>query len=441
MSLSRPAGTRREGRPDEGASAPDGGLGTRGLVTFYITSLIGAGLLGVPSVTAAIAGPASLLAWVALALASYPISRLFAEMSARHVDCSGLSALIRSGLGGHAGDTANLLLVLVYMAGNPVMGIISARYFCHLTGIGEDGTMYVAAGFMTLSVAFNGMRLALGARVQQAALVVLSLCLAGAVVLAAPAMSASRLTPFAPHGWPAVGTSAVIAFFSFLGWENVSTVAEEVRDPARAFRRAIRYAVPTVGLVYVVVAAACLLVPRPAPGTMVLSALLGARGAGIAGAAGDLIAVLIVVVATNSWVLGASRLTLAAARQGLLPAALGRVDPRTGAPGRVLAALGVGYAAVLTAVGLSGVGEDRVVAFTSAVFLILYIASAVAALRDGPTRAMRASALATGVLAAFFLLFTGTALLLALLLVLVAALATAHRRRPPGRLVRNEEVS
>ncbi|WP_340377418.1 APC family permease [Streptomyces sp. SS7] len=435
MSLARSAGAGRERQPEEARPAPARELGTRGLVIFYVTSLVGAGLLGVPTVTAAIAGPASLIAWAVLALASYPMARLFAEMSARHVDASGLSALIRSGLGRPAGDTAHILLVLVYMAGNPVMGIISARYFCHLTGLGEGWTMYVAAGFMTLSVAFNGLRLALGARIQQAALVLLLLGLACAVVLAAPEMSVSRLTPFAPHGWPAVGTSAVVAFFSFLGWENVSAVAEEVRDPARAFRRAIRYAVPAVGLVYVVVAGAYLLVPHP-PGTMVLSALLGAWGGG---AAGDLVALLIVVVATNAWVLGASRLTLAAARKGLLPAALGRVG-RTGVPGRVLLALGVGYVAVLTAVGRSGVEEDRMVAVTSAVFLILYIVSAVAALRERPTPAMRVSALATGVLAAFFLLFTGTALVLALLLVLCAALVTA-RRRSRGRLVSNEEVT
>ncbi|MFC8090469.1 APC family permease [Streptomyces sp. NPDC057301] len=437
MTPTRSAGAGQKPQPGVGTGPPAGELGTRGLVIFYVTSLIGAGLLGVPTVTAAIAGPASLLAWAVLALASYPMARLFAEMSARHVDCSGLSALIRSGLGRHAGDTANILLVLVYMVGNPVMGIISARYFCHLTGIGDGWTMYVAAGFMTLSVAFNGMRLALGARIQQAALILLLLCLAGAVVLAVPSMSGARLTPFAPHGWSAVGTSAVIAFFSFLGWENVSAVAEEVRDPAQAFRRAIRYAVPVVGFVYVVVAGACLLVPHP-PGTMVLTALLGARGGGF-GAVGDFVALMIVVVATNAWVLGASRLTLAAARQGLLPAALDRVG-RTGVPGRVLVTLGVGYATVLIVLGRSGVEEDRVVAVTSAVFLILYIATAIAALREGPTPAMRVSALATGTLAVLFLLFTGTALAPALLLVVCAVLVTA-RRRSPGRLISNEEVT
>ncbi|GAA2466307.1 APC family permease [Streptomyces macrosporus] len=415
-----------DGRGGEGAGAA--GIGTRGLVAFYVTSLIGAGVLGVPSVTASVAGPASVLAWLALAVASYPIAVMFAEMSARHVDCSGISALIRSGLGGRAGDTANVLLVLVYVVGNPVMGVISARYFCHLVGADETWVMYVAIGFMALSVAFNRMGIVMGARVQQAALVVLLLCLAGAVVLAAPAMSAEPFTPFAPHGWAAVGTAAVIAFFSFLGWENVSAVAEEVRDPARSFRRAIRVAVPVVGLVYVAVAAAYLAVPRPA-GTMVLSALLEPGLSRTSVVVGDLVALTIVVVATNAWVLGASRLTLAAARQGLLPSALARVAPRTGAPDRALFALAVGYTAVLAAMGLSGLGEDRIVVLTSAVFLLLYIASAVAALRDRPTPAMRYGSLATGALAVFFLPFTGVALPVALLLALAAWLVAVRRRR------------
>lgn len=424
-----------------GAKPPRPGIGTRGLIVFYITSLIGAGVLGMPSVTASIAGPASLLSWAVLALASYPIAVMFAEMSARHVDASGISALVRSGLGDRAADTANTLLVLVYTFGNPVMGIISARYFCHLTGVDEGWVMYLAIGFMLISVAFNRLGIAMGARIQNVALIVLLTCLGGAVLLAVPSMSVDRYQPFAPHGWTAVGTSSVVAFFSFLGWENVSSVAEEVRDPARSFRRAIRFAVPVVGLIYVVVAAAYLAVDHSG-GTVVLSALLGPHLGRLSGILGDLLALLIVMVATNAWVLGASRLSLAAARQGLLPAGLARIDPRTGAPGRMLLALAIGYTAVLATMGLLDINEDRIVVLTSAVFLLLYVAAAIAALRDRPTRAMRWSAWATGAIALLFLPFTGTALPVAGLLVLGALLAAGllGRRRKQAVLLPSDEV-
>ncbi|WP_167151530.1 APC family permease [Streptomyces sp. MBT27] len=429
-----PSGIEPVTGPVGGDRPPPTGIGTRGLIVFYITSLIGAGVLGVPSVTASIAGPASLLSWAVLAFASYPIAVLFAEMSARHVDASGISALVRSGLGHRAADTANTLLVLVYTFGNPVMGVISARYFCHLTGIDDQWVMYLAIGFMLVSVAFNRLGITMGARIQNAALVVLLACLGGAVLLAVPSMSADHYRPFAPHGWTAVGTSSVVAFFSFLGWENVSSVAEEVRDPAHSFRRAIRFAVPVVGLIYLAVAAAYLAVDH-GDGTVVMSALLGPDLGRISGTLGDLLALLIVMVATNAWVLGASRLSLAAARQGLLPGRLARTDPRTGAPGRMLLALAVGYTAVLATMGALDVNEDRIVVLTSAVFLLLYVAAAIAALRDRPTPAMRRSAWATGAIALVFLPFTGSALPVAALLALGAFLATGVLARRRGRTV------
>lgn len=49
---------------------------------FYVTSLVGTGILYVPGVTAQQAGPASLLAWAVLAAASYPFAKFFAEMPA-----------------------------------------------------------------------------------------------------------------------------------------------------------------------------------------------------------------------------------------------------------------------------------------------------------------------------------------------------------------------
>lgn len=81
---------------------------------FYVTSLLGAGVLVVPGLAARVAGPASLVAWGALAVASVPIAVLFAEMSTRDPDCAGLGALVRRGLGDRAGDAASLLLLAGY---------------------------------------------------------------------------------------------------------------------------------------------------------------------------------------------------------------------------------------------------------------------------------------------------------------------------------------
>ncbi|HEY3259847.1 MAG TPA: APC family permease [Pseudonocardiaceae bacterium] len=396
------------------------GLGASGLLVFYLTSMVGAGILLIPGLTARAAGPASLLVWLVLIVASYPLATLFAEMSARHPDAGGVAAFVRHQFGDRTGDAASLLLVALYVIGNPILGLASARYLAHLVGLPPAAVPAAAAGFMLLAVAFNLLRLATGARLQAVALGVLVGGLLLAVALATPHMSADRMAPFAPHGWLALGPAVVIAFFSFLGWENVSTIAEEVRDPHLTYRRAVRFAVPLVGALYLAVAVAFLLVSRGTQGagqdpvvlTALLRAPLGERGA----LAGDVLAVGIIVVATNAWVLGASRLVVAAARRRLLPRLVGITERRTGAPVPALAALACCYAVILTAVGVLGLDEAAVAAVVSCGFLLLYVVVALSALRAGATGTLRIAAWLTLGVSIGFLAVAGWTLVAALVL-------------------------
>lgn len=75
------------------------GIGVSALVVFYVSSIVGTGILLVPGLTEAQAGPAALLAWVALALASYPFARFFAEVSARNPHASGLGSVVAGASG------------------------------------------------------------------------------------------------------------------------------------------------------------------------------------------------------------------------------------------------------------------------------------------------------------------------------------------------------
>src|SRR5690349_776147 len=106
-------------------SRPAPAMGTRDLIVLYLTSLIGAGILVIPGITAKMAGPASLVAWAVLAVGSFAMAHMFATMATHNSDAGSLCTLIGRGLGRRFGDTALLVLVSVYVIGNPVMGIIS----------------------------------------------------------------------------------------------------------------------------------------------------------------------------------------------------------------------------------------------------------------------------------------------------------------------------
>jgi amino acid efflux transporter len=402
-------------------------IGARGLVVFYVTSIVGAGILVVPGIAARRAGPSSLAAWLVLALASFPIALMFAEMSARRPDCGGIAALLRDVLGTSAGDTASLLLVVAYVLIVPVMAIASARHLCNVLSLGTGLVKPLAVGFVLISAGFCLASVATAASLQAIVLITLLASLLATIAVAVPSMSAARFSPFAPHGWMAVGATLPAVFWSFLGWENVSTIAEEVRDPRRSFHRAIRIAVPLIGILYLTVTAAYLALPRTASGLVMPTLVAGGVGA-TGRVLGDFFGLAVILPTTNAWMLGASRLMLSTAREGLLPARLQHRSSHTGAPVRALALLVVACVLVIAVLDALGLDESFAISLSSAIFLALYITAALATLRDRPTEAMRISAIATAVIAACFLPFIGSALPVAALLLLATHMGARMAR-------------
>jgi amino acid transporter len=124
-------------------------------------------------------------------------------------------------------------------------------------------------------------------------------------------------------------TGAVLAFYSFVGFETSVNVAEETRDPRRSYPRALFGALATAGVVYVlvgVVASAAVPTERLAGSSGPLLEVVEAAG-GVPGWVFSAIA--LVAVANGALLTGimSSRLAYGMARDGLLPPVLSRVLP------------------------------------------------------------------------------------------------------------------
>jgi len=80
----------------------------------------------------------------------------------------------------------------------------------------------------------------------------------GAILLfifgAARAVEASNLNPFLPNGFPGVVSGAAIVFFTFIGFDSVSTAAEECNHPQRNMPIGIIGTLIVCGLLYTAVA-------------------------------------------------------------------------------------------------------------------------------------------------------------------------------------------
>jgi amino acid efflux transporter len=193
-----------------------------------------------------------------------------------------------------------------------------------------------------------------------------------------PAARAARWTPFAPHGWSAVGGAASVLMLSFVGWEAV-----------------------------------------------------GAAGPGIAAG----VAVLLTLAAINAYMTGAAALVVhlrhaadATSTHEAADAAAGQTGGRTRGFFLAIAAAGI---VELTGEAFGLLDTTRMVTLPTALFLVVYVGSMAAAARVLHGRLRVAAALAcaasVGVLA-----FSGVAVVVALLV--AAAGLFAPNRLGPQRM-------
>ncbi len=180
----------------------------------------------------------------------------------------------------------------------------------------------------------------------------------------------ANYTPFAPNGFSGVWTGASLAFFSYIGFDAVSTAAEETHNPQRNLPRAMIASLLICTVLYVATAAVMTgLVPyrELATGDPLAAAL---RAAGLDRLAtvmsfGALIAVTAVLLVFQ---MGQPRIFMAMARDGLLPPAFGRVHPRFRTP-----VTGTVLTGAFVAVGASVLTQEQALELTNIGTLFAFI--------------------------------------------------------------------
>ena len=179
----------------------------------------------------------------------------------------------------------------------------------------------------------------------------------------------AQTPPFEPAVLSGIAFASLLAFFAFIGFEDLANVVEEVKVPHRDLPRAMVLTLIISTALYVSVAAIAIsvvspetLASSPAPLSLVFRAIAGVSPATISA---------IAIVATLNTILAqmtmAARVIYGMARQGDLPGIAGHVHPRTATP--ILATALI--AALVIALAMT-VSLERLAESTSLATLVVF---------------------------------------------------------------------
>ncbi|WP_405590072.1 APC family permease [Streptomyces sp. NBC_01092] len=396
------------------ASRPTGRLTAVQGTAMYVGAVLGTGVIALPALAAEAAGPASLLAWLALVLLSAPLAATFAALGARHPDAGGVSHYARLAFGDRTAAVVGWCFYLAVPPGASAAALFGGAYVSAALGGGRTTTTVTAVGLMIVVTASNAVGVRVTGRFQFALAGLLVALLLVAVALSLPHASADNLRPFAPHGWTAIAPAAALLVWSFAGWEAITHLAGEFRTPSRDLPRATTAAVVIVGVLYLAVAFAVIAVlgPDAARAKAPLGELMAQGIGGNARLLAAVAALLLTLGAMNAYFAGAAKLGAALGRDGALPAWLTRGSTAGEVPRRSLSVVSSLALLSLGAVTLADVGARPLVLLTTGSFVTVYAVGVAAALRLLPKRGKaRASANVALVAVVIMLLMSGRYLL------------------------------
>jgi len=329
-------------------TSPEGGL-VRGLgvgsaFAVVVGAVIGSGVFLVAAdIRASLSSPIwGVGVWIAAGLLSLIGGLTFAELGGRFPGTGGQYVYLREAFGPRIAFLFGWTLFLVIQAGSiAAVAAAFAGVLGDLVPLSSVGRLLVASAVIVVSTVIHLLGVRRGGLVLDvlSALKVLALVGLGTLGLVLSTRSLGDLPATPTPGPASFGVALIAAFWAYDGWNNVSYLAGEVRDPRRNVPLAMIGGVAIVGVLYVLVNLAIHLALSPDELARAAHPAIDAATRLAGGGAGTAILLCILlstVGCVHGLVMAGARVPYAMARDGVVPPALSRLTPRTHVPSAAL---------------------------------------------------------------------------------------------------------
>ncbi|MBD1824524.1 amino acid permease [Cyanobacteria bacterium FACHB-DQ100] len=366
------------------------------LVIYGVGDILGAGIY---AVVGRIAGLSGALVWASFVLAMVVAAFTalsYAEMGSRFPKSGGVAYFV------HRAFRTNWLSTLVgwlmFCTCVISMATISRAFAGYVIAIapGLPDWLIILALFAGLTfVNFRGMKESSALNVVCTTLevsgLIIVILVTSAFLLGGNSTAAISATAQPSIGWSAVIQGAALAFYAFIGFEDLVNVAEEAKNPERDVPRAIVIALSIAGVVYILVSWLSVQVLDPAALAASKAPLLDVVRRAQPNFPPVIFTVIAAFAVLNTALLNfvtASRLIYGMSREGLLPAWFSRLHPERSTPYRTFLVI------VPMAIALAVSGTIQLLAGATAtlilvMFCLVNVSLLVIKRRDPQTRGFR----------------------------------------------------
>jgi len=364
------------------ASAKPGGLkkvlGPTDLILLGIGAIVGTGIFVLTGTGAVTAGPALTLSFIVAAMACCFAALCYAEFASTVPVAGSIYTYSYATLGEFVAWMIGWDLLLEYGLATSTVAVGWSGYFQSLmSGFGlvlpdaltaapgaRPGvdTLFNLPAFVIM-IALTAM-LSLGMRESARVNNVMVIIKTGVVLLFIAVgvghVRPENWEPFMPYGMGGVMSAAALVFFAFIGFDAVTSAAEEVKNPKRDLPIGIIGSLVVCTILYVVVAAIMTgIVPHLDFKGVDHPVSLALQVAGENWVAGfvDLAAILGMSTVILVMAYGQTRILFAMSRDGLLPARLSKVHPKYGTPFFATWLVGIIFGLIAAVVPLNVLAE------------------------------------------------------------------------------------